>query len=457
MHFVDPANPQTRQIFSVTRLNQEVRLLLENAFPLIWVEGEISNLARPASGHIYFSLKDAAAQVRCAMFRNRNQLLRFAPKNGEQVLVRARVSLFPARGEFQLTIEHMEPAGAGALQQAFEALKQRLQQEGLFAEEHKRPLPMLPRRIGVITSPTGAAIHDVLTVLRRRCPSLPVLIYPVPVQGEGAAEKIADMIRLASARREVDALLLTRGGGSLEDLWAFNEEIVARAIAECELPLVCAVGHEVDVTIADFVADRRAPTPSAAAELLSPDATVWLAQFVRQEQRLGTLMQQTLRRFSERRDWLEQRLLQQHPRRRLQDRTQRLDELELRLATVMRSRMRHARVRYNHILQRFRPCSPKARLQALEHARAEIERRLWAAIRQELRGRRQQLTGLVRALDAVSPLATLARGYAIVRRADDATVLHDAASVAPGAHVVARLARGRLHCRVETVDPAEEL
>ena len=253
-----------RTVYSVSELNQTIRGLLESEFPLIWVEGEISNLAQPSSGHMYFSLKDESAQVRCAMFRGRNQFLRFTPENGQKVVIRARVSLYEARGEFQLIAEHMEDAGAGALQRAFEELKARLAAEGLFDESLKQDIPELPTRIGVITSPTGAAIRDVLSVLQRRFPAIPVLVYPVPVQGDGAAEKIVATLQLASKRKDCDVLLLVRGGGSLEDLWSFNEEIVARAIVASEIPVVCGVGHEVDFTIADFAADVRAPTPSAA-------------------------------------------------------------------------------------------------------------------------------------------------------------------------------------------------
>lgn len=292
--FFNDKQSDGRAVYTVSRLNQEVRLLLENVYPLIWVEGEISNLSRPSSGHYYFSLKDQEAQVRCAMFRNTAIRLRFQPKDGMQVLVRARVGLYPARGEFQLIIEHMEDAGDGRLRRAFEELKHKLQREGLFDAARKRPLPVPPRRLGIVTSPTGAAIHDVLTVLRRRFPLLPVLIYPVQVQGEGAAEQIAAAIRLANERKEVDLLLVTRGGGSLEDLWAFNEEVVARAIYASEIPVVSAVGHEVDVTIADLVADQRAPTPSAAAEMISPDAGAWLMQLSRHQACLQQQQQRLL-------------------------------------------------------------------------------------------------------------------------------------------------------------------
>lgn len=442
-------------VYTVAALNREVRELLEGTFPPIWVEGELSNVARPASGHLYFSLKDAEAQIRCAMFRNRNQGLTFQPKSGEKVLVRARVGLYAPRGDFQLIVDRMEPAGAGALRQAFEALKAKLDAEGLFAEERKRPLPTAPRRLGVITSPTGAAIHDVLTVLARRCPWLSVLVYPVPVQGEGAAEQIGEMIRLASERAEVDALLLTRGGGSLEDLWAFNEEPVARAIAECTLPLVSAVGHEVDVTIADFVADRRAPTPSAAAEMLSPDGAAWARRTRELSQRLIAQQTRQLAQHRERHGKLSERLLKQHPRRRLQERSQRVDELEMRLTNVMRHRIQAHTVRYNHLATRFDRQSPRHLIETLQKQTQDLRRRLTQAAEHMLEPRRQRLASTVRALEAVSPLATLSRGYAIVKD-EQGNVLRDAASVTVDTTIEARLGRGRLTARVETVFPEED-
>ncbi|HKX58724.1 MAG TPA: exodeoxyribonuclease VII large subunit, partial [Steroidobacteraceae bacterium] len=256
----------------MSRLNREARALLETGLPSLWITGELSNLSRPASGHWYFSLKDEGAQVRCAMFRQRNLSVRVAPRDGMQVLLRARVGLYEARGEFQLVVDHLEEAGEGELRRRFEALKLKLAAEGLFDAARKRPLPRFPRRIGVVTSPTGAALRDVLHVLGRRFPSVPVLLYPVPVQGAGAAREIASMLAVADRRRDVDVLLLVRGGGSLEDLWAFNDEALARAIAGVGLPVISGIGHEIDFTIADFVADLRAPTPSAAAEIAVPDA-----------------------------------------------------------------------------------------------------------------------------------------------------------------------------------------
>src|SRR5262245_43050897 len=267
-----------REVYTISRLNREGRTLLEKGFPPLWVEGEMSNLSRPGSGHLYFSLKDADAQVRCAMFRLQASRVRFPLRDGLKVIARARVTLYEPRGEFQLQVEQLEEAGEGALRRAFEALKARLAEEGVFDPSLKRPLPTLPRRIGVLTSPAGAALRDVLHVLERRFPAIPVCIYPIPVQGAEAAPRIAHMLRVAARRAECDVLILTRGGGSLEDLWPFNEEIVARALRACAIPVVSAVGHEIDVTIADFAADLRAPTPSAAAELVVPDAQAWLRQ-----------------------------------------------------------------------------------------------------------------------------------------------------------------------------------
>ncbi len=307
------AAPPSREVFSISRLNREARALLERGLGSVWLEGEISNLSRPGSGHWYFSLKDAAAQVRCAMFRQRNLLVRFPVKDGAQVLARGRVSLYEARGEFQVVIEHLEEAGEGALRRRFEELKQKLQAEGLFDSQHKQPLPALPRRIGVITSPTGAAVRDILHVLRRRFPAIPVLVYPVAVQGEAAPREIVQALGLASARRDCDVLIVARGGGSLEDLWAFNDEAVARAIFACPIPVVSGVGHEVDFTIADFVADERAPTPSAAAERVVPDRAEWLRSLAATYRRMGLAMR---RRLGDQRQALllrEQRLARVHP------------------------------------------------------------------------------------------------------------------------------------------------
>ncbi|MEJ2509539.1 MAG: exodeoxyribonuclease VII large subunit [Gammaproteobacteria bacterium] len=438
-----------RSVWSVSQLNREVRALLEGHFPLVWVEGELSNLARPASGHIYFSLKDEQAQVRCAMFRMRNMHLGFTPENGMQVLVRARIGLYEPRGEFQLRVEHMEPAGDGALRRAFDALKARLEREGLFDAAHKRPLPAHPRAVGVITSPSGAAIRDILTTLRRRFPALPVIVYPVPVQGAGSAEKIAAMLERAGRRGECDVLLLARGGGSLEDLWAFNEEVVARAIRACPLPVVSGIGHEVDFTIADFAADQRAPTPTGAAELVSPNQTEWLTVLARQGARLRWLMESRLARSEERLAWLGKRL--RHPGRRLQDIAQRVDELDGRLRRAQQALLREAGARLRTLTAELTNHSPAQRLGLLEARRVELARRLRSAWSHGLGGREQRLGAAARALEAVSPLATLARGYAIVRTVPAGRVVRRADEVRPGERVEARLGVGRLVCNIDEV------
>jgi exodeoxyribonuclease VII large subunit len=442
-----------RDVYTISRLNREVRALLDRHFPLVWVEGEISNLSRPASGHLYFSLKDRDAQVRCAMFKMRNQLLSFDPGDGMQVLVRARISLYEPRGDFQLVVEHMEEAGDGLLRRAFEELKNRLNLEGLFDPAHKIPLPRLPHRIGVVTSPTGAAVRDILSILRRRFPAIPVLIYPVPVQGTAAAPEIARMIRLAGRRRDCDVLIAARGGGSLEDLWAFNEEAVARAIYDCPIPVVSGVGHEIDVTIADFVADHRAATPSAAAELVSPNGEEWLQAFGSSESRLRAQIRRQLQGKAQALQWLGKRLAQLHPARRLGDHGQRLDELEQRLQLAWRGRIRHAAGRLNILTAQLHRHDPRRRLQQLQLQRQHLSRRLIQAMKADLERRGQRLAGLNRALDAVSPLATLSRGYAIVKRLPDGAIVRTAEAVNIGDRIETRVAQGRL---ISTVDEKHE-
>src|ERR1700728_4779172 len=328
-----------RDIYSVSRLNREVRILLERGFGSLWLEAGISNFARPSSGHWYFSLKDAAAQVRCAMFRQRNMLCAFTARDGQKVLVRARIGLYEPRGEYQLIVDHMEDAGLGALMRQFEELSAKLSAEGLFAAERKRPLPALPKRIGVITSPTGAAVRDILHVLARRFPAVRVLIYPVAVQGAQAAAEIVAALKTAGARLDCDVLILARGGGSLEDLWAFNDEKLARAIVASPIPVISGVGHEVDFTIADFAADVRAPTPSAAAELVAPDAEEWIAACSRLGTRLERCLRRRLAERAERLRWLTGRAAQVSPIARLAQQTQRLDELDQRMSRAMRRRM----------------------------------------------------------------------------------------------------------------------
>jgi exodeoxyribonuclease VII large subunit len=414
-----------RQVFSPSALVREARALLEENFPLLWIEGEISNFSKPASGHIYFSLKDANAQIRCAMFKPKSTFLRFKPADGMRVLARARVGLYEARGEFQLIVEHMEESGEGALLRLLHELKTRLAAEGLFDAANKRPLPPVPRRIGVITSPTGAAIRDVLSVIARRYPLVEIDILPVPVQGREAAPAIVAMLTAASLAQRHDVLLLTRGGGSLEDLWSFNDEALARAIRASTIPIVSAIGHEIDFTIADFVADLRAATPSAAAELLVPDVLAIGNALRHQAHRLDQALRRRLLSANQTLDHLVARLRTQHPRLRLRLGRQRLDQLRARL---LRQRPSTALQRRNDHLVRLR-------------------RHLTTCMTTSLRRRIGKVDELARALNAVSPLATLRRGYAIVLDAESGVVVKSVAQAQTTTHFIARLADGDVALR----------
>ena len=445
-----------RKVLSVSDLNRAARGLLEGGFPLLWVEGEISNLARPASGHLYFSLKDSQAQVRCALFKNRGQLLRFKPADGMKVLVRGRVSLYEPRGDYQFIAEHMEDAGHGALQRAFEELKAKLAAQGLFDPALKRPLPEVPRDIGVITSPSGAALHDILTVIRRRYPLARVILYPTPVQGEGAATKIAAMLATASARAECDVLILARGGGSLEDLWAFNEEPVARAIRASRIPVVSGVGHETDFTIADFAADLRAPTPTGAAELVTPDMSEWQRRLAQRESRLHQSQLRLMLDLRRRLDWCGERLQQLHPARILRDRSQRLDELQMRLGRCVRTHLRHERIRLTGLQAALYAHSPAQQLRRASDRLTALDVRLRGAARAQLTYISNRLALSMRALDAVSPLATLNRGYAIVSDAASGATLSHVSAARPGQTIHTRLANGSFTAEVKSVLPGEK-
>jgi exodeoxyribonuclease VII large subunit len=447
------AGPGGRDLYSVSRLNAEVRSVLEGSFPLVWVEGEITGLSQPRSGHWYFGLKDAYAQVRCAMFRNRNLLVRFRPEDGQHVVIRARVGFFEPRGEFQLVAEHIEPAGEGALRRAFDALKAKLDGEGLFDPARKKPLPACPRRVGLVTSPTGAALHDCLTVLRRRFPSLPVVLYPVPVQGEGAAAEIAQMLQVADARGECDLLILTRGGGSPEDLAAFNDEVLARTIAGLRTPLIAAIGHEIDFTIADFVADRRAPTPSAAAELASPDGAELAARVSQAAGRLRAAIRRLAHAKATQLDHLAHRLGRSHPAAQVRQQAQRLDELELRQHRAITRRIERGRLALARAEDRLSLLSPAQRLAIASARLGGASRRLAAAMGTGIVAGRSRLVAAAGRLDALSPLATLDRGYALVRRADDGRVVRSCALATPGTRVETLVADGVLACRVEACRP----
>jgi exodeoxyribonuclease VII large subunit len=437
-----------RRVYTISQLNAEARVLLERGLAVVWVEGELSNLSQPASGHWYFSLKDRNAQIRCAMFRQRNIAVGFAPRAGRQLLARGRVSIYEARGDYQLNVEHLEEAGEGALRREFEKLKVKLATEGLFALEHKRPLPAFPQRIGVITSPTAAALRDILHVLARRFAPANVLIYPTPVQGAAAAPGIIAALELASRRAECDVLILARGGGSLEDLWAFNDERVARAIRACALPVVTGIGHEIDFTIADFAADARAPTPSAAAESVVPDRQSWVTALGRSAQRLVAAMRRELRGGVSRLDTALQRLSLAHPGVRLAQQQQRLDDLEQRISHALRSELHHKRGRLADVFARLIRHSPDRLVRDLRVRHELFAGRLKHALLASIARAEHRLGLAQRTLDTVSPLATLARGFAIITRPADGVLIADAARVNIGDEIEARLDRGRLRARV---------
>jgi exodeoxyribonuclease VII large subunit len=450
-HLDESSQSRQQQIFTVTRLNSAVRMILEQDLGLVWLTGELSNLAMPSSGHWYFSLKDLSAQVRCAMFKGNNRRVPFRPQDGMQVLVQARVSLYEPRGDYQLIIESMQPAGDGMLALRFEELKRRLGAEGLFDEGRKRPLPREPRAVGLVTSATGAALHDMLTVLGRRAPDLPVFIYPTQVQGSAAIGQIVSAIALANRRAEVDVLIVGRGGGSLEDLWCFNEEAVARAIAHSAIPVVSAVGHEVDVTISDFAADLRAPTPSAAAELVAPDRSARAQRLVHLKQRL---VQAISRRQTAARHGfvlLQKRLDHQDPKRRLEQQSQRLDELSGRLQQLLNLRLHQGERRLANLELRLQARSPSTLLAAGKRRHQLAQERLHTLMnkRQDLAAHR--LAMLSARLDGISPLATLGRGYSITRT-PSGEVISRAAQVSPGQQLVTTLAEGALRVRVEDVN-----
>jgi exodeoxyribonuclease VII large subunit len=437
---------------TVSALNRQVRILLEQNIARLWVEGEISNLARPASGHIYFSLKDESAQIRCAWFHQRQRGSRARLQNGDKMLVLGRVSLYEPRGDYQLIVEQVEAAGEGELRRRFDLLKKKLAAEGLFDAERKRALPPVPRRIGVITSPSGAAIRDILTVCRRRFPAIPVIVYPAAVQGGAAVPELIAALERAVARAECDVLIIGRGGGSLEDLWAFNEEAVARAIAGCPIPVVSAVGHEIDFTIADFVADVRAPTPSGAAELVVPDQEEWLRSCAATTSRLALQIRRYLDNNAQALDWLGRRLRQASPSRRLRQQRMRLAALTKALGGAMRHDFTRRGRELDRLAGRFRGASPATRLERASQCLVSLEPRLRRAGRLSVERAGARLRHADRALHAVSPLATLERGYAIVSDAGTGKVLTDAGHIKAGTNVTARLRRGKIHATVNKTE-----
>jgi len=438
------SNEPTIAAISVSQLNRRVKTLIEQGMARLWVEGEISNLSRPASGHIYLSLKDDTAQVSAAWFRQRQRGPAAGFKNGDRVLAYGRVSIYEARGNYQLIIEQMEPAGEGVLKRRFDALKLKLANEGLFDEDRKQTLPELPQRIGVITSPTGAAIRDILSILSRRFPAVPVIIYPAAVQGDAAPNELIAALETAVRRNECDVLIMGRGGGSLEDLWAFNDEQLARAICACPLPLVSAVGHEVDFTIADFVADLRAPTPSGAAEIVVPDQSEWLHRINELTARIARVGQRTLEDRAQELDWLGRRLAAGSPAATLERQRDRSREYSGRLAAAIRQQLLEQKNDLQKIGADIVKLSPAVSVQRSIGKLNQLRQRLAAATRDKMSDTAHRIELLGRALNSVSPLATLDRGYAIVNREDTGTLLTNAANIEPGEDIRAQLSRGEI-------------
>lgn len=445
--------PRDDRILTPSQLNTLARDLLEGAFPLVLVEGEIGNLSKPASGHLYFTLKDARAQVRCALFKPKSQWLTFAPREGLKVLARGRLTLYEARGDYQLVCDSLEEAGEGALRRAFEELKARLQAEGVFDAGRKRTLPAFVRRLAVLTSPSGAVIRDIASVVRRRFPLVEVELLPVPVQGEGAAAQIRAALLRADASARYDAILLARGGGSLEDLWAFNDEALARAIAGCTTPVVSAIGHETDFSLSDFAADLRAPTPSAAAELLVPDAAGLSLRLAGLQRQLQALQANALRQRMQRLDRAFLRLHALRPQARLDALARRAAQGRLRLDNAIQRRLERERGALRHADAILRAQHPRQRLQRLRDRLSALRGRPQVLIAQRLQHEALHLRGLARSLHAVSPLATVARGYAILRR-EDGRIVRSVGDAAPGERLDARLQDGALALRVEDSERA---
>lgn len=434
-------------IYSVSQLNQSVRLMLENQLGAVWLTGEISNFSQPVSGHWYLSLKDENAQVRCAMFRMKNLRVSFRPTNGMQVLVRANVSLYEPRGDYQLIIESMHLAGEGLLMQQFEALKLKLAAEGLFAQHLKKNLPHFSKAVGIITSKTGAALQDILHILQRRDPSLKIIIYPTAVQGKDAATDIAQMIELANQRQEVDVLIVGRGGGSLEDLWCFNEEMVARAIFHSHLPVISAVGHETDVTIADFVADLRAPTPSAAAELVSRNQTELLQQLQYRRQRLEIALDRLFAEKQQKLKHLSLRLHNQHPQAQLRIQQQLITQLSHRLQQNLRHRWQKKAENLTALSIRLYKNPLPLRLQQYEQQLEQLKVRLNSHMNLTLSLQQKQLAHLCGKLDSLSPLKVLARGYSITQNQQNFTI-RSMKDVNVGEHIKTRLTDGNIISQV---------
>ncbi|MCF6204115.1 MAG: exodeoxyribonuclease VII large subunit [Methylococcaceae bacterium] len=437
-----------KKIYSVSELNRETKNLLSDHFASIQVEGELSNLSRPSSGHIYFSLKDKKAQIRCAMFKSQQRRLKFKPENGKQIIISAQVSLYEARGDYQLIVDKMQEAGEGDLQIAFDLLKNKLKNEGLFDSSLKQEIPEIPTQIGVITSPSGAAIHDILSVLKRRFPAIPIIIYPTSVQGDLAKSEISVALEEANKQKKVEVLILARGGGSIEDLWAFNEECVARAIAKSKIPIISGIGHDVDFTIADFVADLRAPTPSVAAENAVPSQVTWASRFESIENNLKKIIQRQLLLFQQSTNWLSKRLQQQHPGEKLQRHAQAIDLLEDRMVRAIQNKIKHNNQLVKNQVSIFQQYNPDTKIDRYKEQLHFLRSRLNNSIQHQLERIQKKHISLSQTLHAVSPLATLGRGYAIVSSPKSSTIISSTQNLSINDKIKIRLADGELISQV---------
>ncbi len=445
---LDTENPQP-QVYSVSGLTRDIRAILEAAFDSVWVEGEISNFRTVASGHSYFVLKDNNAQIRCVLFKGYRAGIKFQPEDGDQVLLFGRITVYDARGEYQIIAESLEPRGMGALQKAYEQLKLKLDKEGLFSEEKKKLLPEFPWKVGVVTSPTGAAVKDILNIIRRRNPKVSVLLCPAKVQGEGAAEEIASGIETLNRRKDIEVIIVGRGGGSLEDLWAFNEEVVARAIFASRIPVVSAVGHEIDFTIADFVADLRAPTPSAAAELTVPLFQDIVRDIVTLNEALIASLNNKLEYYRDLLKRLMDRRFFHQPKEILNPQIQRLDDFHGRLVRGLEQTLVSHQQRLQDKVHRLFQASPEKRIQHMEENRIMLEKRLLHIIHSQLLLNKERFEGILKNLNAINPLAILERGYSISSK--DGKSLKNTEGIKQGDKINIRLSRGALNCTVNKI------
>ncbi len=444
----------TERVFSVTELNGLVKEILEGSLASIFIEGEISNWMCSAYGHWYFTLKDAKAQIRCAMFRHRNQRLGFKPENGQQVLLKVTVSLYEPRGDYQLMVDSMELSGDGALQRRFEQLKQKLHADGLFDASHKQTLPAMPKAIGVVTSPTGAAIRDILNILQRRFPLLPIFLYPTSVQGDAAPGEIARAIEFANRDGRCDVLIVGRGGGSIEDLWAFNEEIVARSIFASNIPIISAVGHEIDITISDFVADLRAPTPSAAAELVSPDQVDLLQMLEASQRSLARLIQQITHQTRQQLNWLAKQL--SSPLQSVQSNMQRVDDWSRQMLRMWQQMVQQRHQQMTHLQHRIHQQHPRVVLDKMREQLDQAQQKLTFVMQKQFQQAEQQLQLMAKSLETTSPLATLSRGYAIATKTSAAStkkhqVVDDISKLKMGDKVNVRVKNGEFQAIVSKI------